>query len=546
MTQQLNHAEVDVVIVGAGFSGLYAMHRFRDQMGLHVCGIEAASDVGGTWYWNRYPGARCDIESVHYSYSFSEELQQEWKWSERYAAQPDILAYLNHVADRFALRRDFRFNTRVTAMTWDDTSSVWHVGTDEGVAVTARFVILGSGGLSVPKKPEFPGLEDFQGELYATHHWPHEGVDLAGKPVGVIGTGASGIQLIPAIAEQVEHLTVFQRTANYATPLRNRPIDPEEWRQVLSNYPKIRVASRNNFLGIDADRPERSAKLASEQDRRERYDRYYAMGGFYLLISSYADLLVDRESNETIASYIRDRIAERVHDPAVAELLTPKDHPYGTKRPPMETHYYEAFNRSNVTLVDVKNDPIQAVTPNGVRTSGNEYKLDVLVLATGFDAFTGALLDLGITGRDRLTLNEKWADGVNTFLGIASHGFPNLFMIGGPQSAAAFYNVPLAVEDHVEFASDAIQYMLEKELHTIEPSAEAERDWVDLVNKLADRTLFPLTDSWWMGANIPGKPRSILMFIAGAPAYRQICADVVDNDYKGFDFTTAAADRLVT
>jgi len=524
---------VDVVVIGAGFVGLYAVHRLRDRMGLSVLGFDTASDVGGTWYWNQYPGARCDIESVHYSYSFSEELQQEWVWSERYAAQPEILAYLNHVADRFDLRRSFRFNTPVESMTWDETASVWQVHTPTGT-VTARFIVSGAGNVSIPKQPEFPGLADFAGEVYATHRWPQQGVDLSGKRVGVIGTGASGIQLIAAIAPEVEHLTVFQRTANFATPLRNRPTDLEEWEKIRANYPQIRVASRNNFLGVVTDPPEPSAKLADPEQRRARYEHYDAIGGFHLLMSSYADLLLDEESNETISEFIRSQIRARVTNPAVAELLSPRDHPYCTKRPPMETGYYETFNRPNVTLVDVKTNPIEAVTPRGLRTGGEEYEFDVLILAMGFDAFTGALLAMNPTGRDGVTLAEKWNEGPRTLLGIASEGFPNLFMITGPQSAVALYNNPLAIEDHVEFASDAIGYVLERGLSTIEPSVQAESDWVRMINEMADMTLFPRAESWYMGANIPGKPRGLLTFVGGAPAYRAICAEIVENDYRGF------------
>jgi cyclohexanone monooxygenase len=524
---------VDVVVIGAGFVGIYAVHRLRDRMGLSVLGFDSAADVGGTWYWNQYPGARCDIESVHYSYSFSEELQQDWTWSERYAAQPEILRYLNHVADRFDIRRSFRFNTAVESMTWDEAASVWHVHTSQG-DVTTRFIVSGAGNVSIPKQPEFPGLADFTGEVYATHRWPQQGVDLTGKRVAVIGTGASGIQLIPSIAAQVEHLTVFQRTPNFATPLRNHPTEAEEWEKIRANYPQIRIASRNNFLGIVADPPEPCAKAADPAERQARYETLDAKGGFHLLMSSYADLLMDEESNETISEFIRSQIRSRVTDPAVAELLSPRDHFYCTKRPPMETNYYETFNRPNVTLVDVKTNPIEAVTATGLRTGGVEYEFDVLILAMGFDAFTGALLSMNPVGRDGVSLKEAWSDGPRTFLGIASAGFPNLFMITGPQSAIALYNNPLAIEDHVEFASDAIAHVLARGAATIEPAPDAETAWVEQINVMADMTLFPRTDSWYMGANIPGKPRGLMTFVGGAPAYRAICAEVVENDYRGF------------
>ncbi|WP_028936363.1 flavin-containing monooxygenase [Pseudonocardia spinosispora] len=533
--------DVDVVIVGAGYVGIYAVHRLRDQLGLSVLAFDSAGDVGGTWYWNQYPGARCDIESVHYSYSFSEELQREWRWSERYAAQPEILAYLNHVADRFDVRRSMRFRTRITSIVWDDDAVHWRVGTDDGAVTTARFVMSGAGNVSLPKKPEFPGMEDFRGEVYATHRWPHEGADLRGKRVGVIGTGASGIQLIPVIAGEVEHLTVFQRTPNYASPLRNRPLTDDEYDEVVANYRDIRTAARQNFMGITADPARPSAKGASEEERREVYDHYYQRGGFHLLISSYQDLLFDPESNETLAQYVRDRIAERVEDPAVAELLSPTDHPYGTKRVPMETNYYETFNRDNVTLVDVRSAPIERVTETGIRVGGTDHELDVIVSAMGFDAFTGALLDMGVVGRGGLSLREKWADGPRTYLGIAAQGFPNFFMITGPQSAVALYNNPSAIEDHVEFASDAIKHTLDHGLDTIEATSDAESGWVRTVEEMAQTSLFPRARSWYMGANIPGKPISPMLYLGGAPAYRQICADVVEGGYHGFDLSSTSA-----
>jgi cation diffusion facilitator CzcD-associated flavoprotein CzcO len=530
--------DLDVVVIGAGFAGLYAVHRLRDRHGLAVRAFEAGSGVGGTWYWNRYPGARCDIESVHYSYSFSEALQRDWQWSERFSAQPEILRYLEHVADRFDLRRDIQFDTRVTSIVWNDSAGHWTVGTDDGISRTARFVVSGAGNLSIAKKPEFPGIEEFGGEVYATHLWPHEGVDLTGKRVGVIGTGATGIQLIPKVAERAAHLTVFQRTPNYAVPLRNRPTDPVEQEQVLASYPELRVAARNNFLGVPYDQPRPSAVADPEPERQRVYDKYYGRGGFQMLISTYQDLLFDRAANDTAAQYIRDRITERVRDPELAAQLSPTDHAYGTKRPPMETDYYETYNRDNVTLVDVRAAPIEAVTSTGLRTAdGTERELDVIVLATGFDAFTRALLNMGIVGRDGLTLERKWADGPRTFLGIAVHGFPNLFTLTGPQSAVALYNNPLAIEDHVEFAGDAIRHVLDSGLATIEATEEAERDWGRTVAQLADATLMPQADSWYMGANIPGKPRSCMIYLGGAPAYRACCDEVVAGGYRGFELS---------
>ena len=531
----------DVVVIGAGFSGLYALHRLRDQMGLSARVFDVAGDVGGTWYWNRYPGARCDIESIHYSYSFSEELQQEWTWSERFSAQPEILRYLNHVADRFDLRKDIQFNTQITSLVWDEKNTLWEVSTKAGIIARAKFIIAGTGNLSVAKTPEFKGIENFKGDIYFTGNWPHESVNFTGKRVGVIGAGASGIQAITEIAKEAAHLTVFQRTPNYATPIGNAPMDPETERQTKARYAEIRTKSRNSFLGVPYDQALPSAIAASPEERRRVYDECYAQGGFRLIFDSFQDLLFNKESNDTAAEYIRVKIRERVKDPKVAEMLTPKGYPYGTKRPPLETKYYETYNRDNVTLVDIKSTPIEMITERGIRTTSGEYELDAIVLAIGFDAMTGPLLQLGIVGCNGLTLNKKWTDGPHTYLGIATHGFPNLFFITGPQSPGVLYNMPLAIEDHVEFATDAIQYLREHDLDVIEPTLEAEAQWGALVDSIAQQTLLPGTDSWYTGANIPGKPRICMIYLGGASAYRKICADVEDNGYTGF-----ALDRTVT
>jgi len=526
--------DFDAIIIGAGFAGLYALHRLRDQMGLSAHVFDVAGDVGGTWYWNRYPGARCDVESVHYSYSFSAELQQEWQWSERYAAQPEILRYLNHVADRFDLRKDIQFNTRVTAVVWDEEHTLWQVGTEEGVIARAKYLISGVGNLSVPKVPEFKGIENFKGEVYMTSNWPHEGVDFTGKRVGLIGTGASGIQAITEIAKEAAHLTVFQRTPNYATPNRNAPMDPDFARQTKANYAEIRSKSRNSFMGIPFENAQPSALAVSAEERRRIYDSCYAHGGVRLFVDSFSDLLFNKESNDTVADYVRAKIRERVSDPQVAEMLTPRNYPYGTKRPLLEDDYYETYNRENVMLIDISRAPITSITERGVCTAEGEYTFDVIVLAIGFDAMTGPLLQMGIVGRDGLTLKAKWADGPHTYLGIASHGFPNLFMITGPQSPSVIYNMPLAIEDHVDFATNAIQYLRDHELDTIEPTQEAETQWGQHVYELSLATLLPGTDSWYMGANVPGKPRVCMVYLGGGPAYREVCADVVANGYKGF------------
>lgn len=536
MSEQQTH---DVIVIGAGFAGLYAVHKLRDRMNLDVLGFEAAADVGGTWFWNRYPGARCDIESVHYSYSFSEELQQEWTWSERFAAQPEILDYLNHVADRFDLRRNFNFNARVIALVWQESDSCWRVTTDDGRIHHARFIISGAGNLSVPKTPEFPGIGDFNREVYLTGNWPHEPVDFRGKRVALIGTGASGIQVATEIARDTGKLTVFQRTPNYATPIGNAPTDPAEDAAQKARYAQIREDSRNHFLGVPYDQVQPSALAVSREERDRVYRERWDAGGFRLFIDSYQDILLDRAANDTAAEYIRNRIAERVKDPKVAELLAPKDHAYATKRPPLETNYYEIYNQDNVELVDVRSAPIECVTPTGVRTTEGEYDCDVLVLATGFDAMTGPLLSMGVVGREGLTLQEKWADGPQTYLGLSINGFPNLFTITGPQSPSVLYNMPLAIEDHVDFVTDAIAHLNEHELAVIEPQLSAEQEWVAHANEVAAATLIPGTDSWYMGANIPGKPRTCMVYLGGAPKYRRICQEIIDGGYHGYELTPA-------
>ena len=532
--------DFDAIVIGAGFAGLYALHKLRDQLGLSVRVYEAASDVGGTWYWNRYPGARCDIESVHYSYSFSEELQQDWEWSERFAGQPEILRYLNHVADRFDLRKDILFDTRVNSMVWDDDASLWRVGTELGDTVTARYVISGAGNLSVPKTPEFDGVESFRGQVHLTGNWLDENIDFTGQRVAIIGTGSSGIQAISEIAKTAGHLTVFQRTPNYATPIVNGPADPDVIRAVKANYAQVRDASRNHFLGVPYTQVQPSALAVSAAERRRTFDERWNAGGFQLFIDSYQDILFDKNANDTIAEYIRERIHGRVNDPAVADLLAPKGYPYGTKRPPLETNYYEVFNQDNVMLVDIRTAPIEAITETGIRTANTEYEFDIIVLATGFDAMTGPLMKLGIVGRDGLKLSDKWAHGPRTYLGLTVSGFPNLFLITGPQSPSVLYNMPLAIEDHVDFAAEAITYMRDRGLDVIEATRESEDNWVADALEISSRTLLPGTDSWYMGANIPGKPRICMLYLGGAPAYRATCDDVVANGYAGFTLDRAA------
>ncbi|RZL84206.1 MAG: NAD(P)/FAD-dependent oxidoreductase [Rhodococcus sp. (in: high G+C Gram-positive bacteria)] len=533
--EQSSPSHFDAVVVGAGFAGLYALHKLRDQLGLRVRVFEAGHGVGGTWFWNQYPGARCDVESLHYSYSFLAELQQEWNWSEKYASQPEILAYLNHVADRFDLRSDISFETRVTSAVWNEHDRVWEIGCGDGSAVTARYLICGSGNLSVPKDPQFDGMENFDGEVYLTGRWPHDGVNFEGKKVAVVGTGSSGIQVITEIAKKADHLTVFQRTPNYATPLRNVPADPERTAAIKANYPQVRENARKTRGGVPDYNPLPSALTVTPEERRRVFDECWDAGGFQLYVGSFQDILIDKSANATISEYIRERISERIDNPALAEKLIPTDYPYGTKRPPFETGYYEIFNQPNVTLVDVRETPIVSVTSGGVLTTDSEHEADILVLATGFDAITGPVLDMGIIGRDGETLNDKWAHGPRTYLGLSVHGFPNLFLVTGPQSPSVLYNMPLAIEDHVDFIADAIEYCRRNGVETIEARLAAEDAWVAHTVELSDATLLPETDAWWMTGGTNGKPRVCMLYIGGAAAYREICAKVVADGYDGFD-----------
>jgi cyclohexanone monooxygenase len=534
------HRAVDAVVVGAGFAGLYAYHRLR-QLGLTLQGYEAAADVGGTWWWNRYPGARCDVESMDYCYSFSPEVEQEWTWTERYATQPEILRYVNHVADRFDLRRDIRFETRVTAATWDEAAQRWHIDTDRGDRVSAQFIVMATGCLSAAKQPEIDGINAFSGETFHTGRWPHEGVDFAGQRVGVIGTGSSGIQSIPVIAQQAVHLTVFQRTPNFSMPAKNAPLDPESVEARKAVYREHRQRMRESRAGVVVPMPEHSALELEADARQTTYERAWDTGTLYGMVAAFNDLLVDRDANETAAEFVRDRIHEIVDDPEVAERLSPRNHPFGTKRPCLDSDYYATYNRDNVSLVDVRATPIVEITPAGVRTTTDEYELDAIVFATGFDAMTGPLLGPDITGVGGVALRDKWAAGPRTFLGLATAGFPNLFTITGPGSPSVLVNMAVAIEQHVDWVADCIAYLRERDLASIDPILGAEDDWVDHVNDVASLTLFPHANSWYMGANVPGKPRVFMPYIGGLPHYTEVTTDVAANDYRGFTLTPATA-----
>jgi len=530
---------LDAIVIGAGFAGLYSVHRLRNQLGLKVRGFDPADGVGGTWYWNRYPGARCDIESYWYSYSFDEDLQQDWTWSEHFASQPEILRYLNHVADRFDLRRDIQFGTRVKSALFKEDVGRWTVETSDGGRVEAQFLISGLGNLSLPREPDFSGLADFTGAVYWTGRWPKEPVDFTGKRVAVVGTGASAIQAIPLIAEESAHLTVFQRTADYATPLQNRPLKSEESAAIKARYRELRREQRESYAGIPyhLEFETRERALDDSAEERERiFEARYAAGSFRLPYASYLDVLTDMEANELAADFVRRKVRGRINDPKNAEMLAARGHPYGSRRTPMETNYYETYNRDNVELIDAKKTPIIGATVKGLKTQEREFEVDVIVMAIGFDAMSGPLMNIDIRGRGGKTIQEKWQAGPLTYLGIATEGFPNLFVITGPQSPSVFYNMPSAIEDHVEFSADCIAYMNEHGYRTCEVTAEAEEKWVAHAKEESDKTIVPLGRSYYMGTNIPGKPETCMVYTGGAPKYRSICADVVAKGYAGFAF----------
>ena len=528
---------LDAVVVGAGFAGLYMLHRLRG-LGFTARVFEAGKGVGGTWYWNRYPGARCDVESMDYSYSFSDELQQEWCWTERYSSQPEILKYINHVADRFDLRCDITLETRVTSAVFDETANRWLVRTDPGHEVSARFCIMATGCLSTTQQPKFKGLESFKGKWYHTGHWPHEVVDFTGQQVGVIGTGSSAIQSIPIIAEQAAHLFVFQRTPNFSVPAHNAPLDPQYERAVKANYAEFRRQARESRVGFVMERNDKSALEVSDEERTREYEARWKRGGLGFS-STFNDILISKAANDTAAEFFRAKIRSIVQNPEVAETLVPKSYPLGTKRLCVDTTYYATFNRDNVTLVDLTKTPIEEITPDGLRTTREAYRLDSIVFAIGFDAMTGTLLAIDIRGRDGRTLREKWAEGPKTYLGVSVAGFPNLFMITGPGSPSVLSNMIVSIEQHADWIADGIDHLRENHLATIEATTEAESEWVQHVNDVGHATLYPQANSWYMGANIPGKPRKFMPYLGmeGVGGYRKKCAEVAAKGYEGFALT---------
>lgn len=525
--------DLDVLIVGAGFSGMYLIHRLRAQ-GQSVRAIEAGAEVGGTWYWNRYPGARVDIQSIEYSFSFDDDLVAQWQWSERYAPQAELLQYANHIADRFDLRRDIQFNTRVTAAKWHEDAAHWHITTDDGKTTTARHFTLATGCLSVPTDVTFPGTESFKGKIYRTSRWPHEGVDFTGQRVGIIGTGSSAIQSIPEIAKQAAHLTVFQRTPNYSMPAHNGPVPAEEYARWQADPKGYRAASKYTVGGFQNET--REAILATETPRHEieaELERRWQIGGFRIL-GAFVDQGIDERANSIVADFVANKIREQVVDPETAEKLIPRDHPFGTKRPCVDTGYYATYNRPNVSLIDIRATPLETFTPKGIATTQKEYEFDSVVLATGFDAMTGAVDRIDITGKDGLTMKQAWSNGPRTYLGLAVAGFPNMFIITGPGSPSVLTNMLNSIEQHVEWVSDCIAHLSASQQTSIEATPEAEAAWVSHVADTAAPTLLPQANSWYMGANVPGKPRMFMPYAGGLHTYTDICNAVAAKGYEGF------------
>ncbi len=521
----------DAVIVGAGFAGMYMLHKCR-ALGLSVRVFEVGEGVGGTWYWNRYPGARCDVESVQYSYQFDSELEQEWTWSEKYSTQPEILKYANHVADRFDLRSDIQFKTRVLSAEYSKIDKVWVVKTDKSEKITTRFCIFATGCLSSSNTPKFEGTETFNGLSYHTGRWPHGGVDFSGLRVGVIGTGSSAIQSIPEIAKKANQLTVFQRTANYTIPARNSELSEEYVVSIKADYPGLRERARNKPAGYDIPLNPQSLLEVDIKDANNEFQRRWELGGTQFL-GAYGDLLFNEESNKVAAEFVKNKIREIVSDPETAELLCPTNI-IGCKRLCVDTDYYATYNRSNVQLIDVSSKPIERITPQGILHDGTEYEFDAIVFATGFDAMTGALANIKIIGKDHSLLTEKWRDGPQTYLGLASNGFPNMFMITGPGSPSVLTNMLPSIEQHVNFIAGCISHVLDNGLSAIEPDRKAEEDWGLHVNEVADLSLRSTCASWYVGANVPGKPRVFSPYIGGFPKYVERCEQVVGNNYEGF------------
>ena len=543
MNDSQNTDQLDVVIVGAGFAGMYMLHRLRKR-NLKTVVLEAGSDVGGTWYWNRYPGARCDVPSMEYSYSFSSELQQEWDWSEVMAGQPEILEYAGHVADRFNLRPDINFDTRVISAVYDESNQCWSITTDKNQNFQSRYCIMATGCLSVTNTPEIKGANDFSGPIYHTGKWPHEGVDFTDVSVGIIGTGSSGIQAIPVIAENAKHLTIFQRTPNYTMPAYNKPLTAEFREEARANYDQIRADQRASLAGIvgygfgfggaDLVEPTEQLKLTTEEQRKQLVNEE-GFGAF----RTFMDVGMDPEANEMACEMYRQHLATIIDNPTTANGLMPRDYPIGCKRPVIDTDYYKTFNRDNVTLVDLRQGGIQHITSSGVATEQGHYELDAIVYATGFDAMTGALERIDIRGKNGKSITEEWRAGPRTYLGLQIHGFPNLFTITGPGSPSVLSNMMVSIEQHVDWINDCIEHLDKNQVRAIEPEEEAVDQWITHVNQVAEGSMFtaPSCNSWYLGANIPGKPRIFMPYVGGVGEYRNRCDEVARNGYTGFNLS---------
>jgi cyclohexanone monooxygenase len=531
----VSKVDYDVIIVGAGFAGLYALYKLRkERYSARV--YETGTGVGGVWYWNRYPGARVDVENLEYSYTFSAELERDWQWSERYSSQPELEAYANHVADRFDLRRDIQFDTRVTAMRFDEERNRWHVGTNRGDEVTSRYCVMATGCLSIPKTIDLPGIDDFKGAIYRTSLWPKEGVDFSGKRVGEVGTGSSGVQSIPIIAAQAAHLTVFQRTATFSMPSQNGASDPARVKAWFDNRDSYHRQQRQSAFGLlMTEISPISAHEVSAEERRRRYEERWAQGGLGI-IGTFYDLLIDQRANDTAAEFVREKIRTLVDAPEMARKLIPYGHPIFTKRPCVDSGYFETFNRDNVTLVDLRKGGIRSVTPTAVRTEQGDFELDVLILATGFDALTGPLTRIAVRGRDGRLLADEWQDGPRAYLGLMTEGFPNVFMVTGPGSPSVLSNMVVSIEQHVDFIADAIASHRAAGITRMEPTADAQDQWLDHVREVSVGTPYtaPSCNSWYVGANIAGKPRVILPYTGGVGQYREICEYVAADGYRGF------------
>ena len=531
--------DFDAVIVGAGFAGMYMLHKLRG-LGLSAIVFEAGSGVGGTWYWNRYPGARVDIRSLEYSFSFSEELENEWQWSEKYSPQEELLRYANFVADKFDLRRDIHLDTRVGSAHFDEARNRWTVTTDTGRTVEAPFVVMATGCLSVPTEVDFAGIDTFAGQIYRTSRWPHEGVDFTGQRVGIIGTGSSAVQSIPVIAQQAAHLTVFQRTPNYSMPARNGPLGDELVAEWTADRARFRAEQRMTPGGFLNGAHEKLAAEFTPEEQEAEMERRWQIGGFALL-SAFADSGLTLESNAIVARFVERKIREIVKDPAVADLLVPTDHPFGTKRPCVDTDYFATFNRDNVSLINIRDTPIVSFTEKGIRTSARDYEFDSVVLATGFDAMTGALDRIDIRGRGGVRLKDEWAEGPKTYLGLTVAGFPNLFIVTGPGSPSVLTNMIMSIEQHVDWIADAMVHLTSRQLAAIEATREAQEAWVAHVNELGAMSLMPLANSWFMGANVPGMPRVFMPYAGGLGIYREHCDGIAARGYEGFALRSAAA-----